>query len=215
MQRLYIDSADRAAVERWMSTGLFAGVTTNPLLWERAGVTPDQLPDLYAWATGAGAREVFFQAWGSDARALRERSEQLLALGDRVVLKLTATEAGLRVASALAAEGQPVLLTAVYDPKQAVLAAAAGVAYIAPYLGRMTDAGRDGIKEVATMHRVLAATSSDCRVLVASVRDPAEVVQLAREGVECFTLSPAIIEAFLDEPSTVEADADFERAVRG
>lgn len=213
MSRLYVDSADRQVVERWLSTGLFAGVTTNPLLCQRAGVTVDDLPELYEWATKAGAKEVFLQAWGRDARMLRSRAEELLALGPRSVVKLPATEDGITVAAALAAEGHPVLLTAVYDAKQAVLAAAAGVDYIAPYLGRMNDAGHDGLDEVASMHRVLATAPGTCRVLAASIREPAEVVRLAQAGVGCFTLSPAVIEAFFEESSTAQATQDFEDAV--
>lgn len=213
MLQLYVDSAERHEVERWMATGLFTGVTTNPLLWARAGVSEGQLADLYAWISATGAGEVFLQAWGDDVTDLEHRSRELLALGSDVVVKLPTNEPGLSVATRLASEGSPVLLTAVYDAKQAVLAAAAGVAYIAPYVGRMQDAGRDGIGEVAAMQRILAASGSRCQVLAASLRQPSDLVLLAEVGVRCFTLAPPLIGALLHEPSTEEAVADFERAL--
>lgn len=213
MLRLYVDSAERQEVERCMATGLFSGVTTNPLLWERAGIAADQLAELHGWIAATGAGEVFLQSWGADVAELERRSREILALGNDVVVKLPADESGLTVAARLASEGRPVLLTAVYDAKQAVLAAAAGVAYLAPYVGRMQDAGRDGVGEVASMQRILDASGSRCRVLAASLRQPSDVVRLAEVGVRCFTLAPALVDALLVEPATQEAVRAFERAM--
>lgn len=60
--RLYLDTADRPLAEPLLRTGLFWGVTTNPLLLQAAGLKTAQLPEFYAWATGLGAKEVFFQS---------------------------------------------------------------------------------------------------------------------------------------------------------
>ena len=54
MIRLYLDTADRAAAEPLLATGLFAGLTTNPTILRRAGLTGDAIPDIYSWATAAG-----------------------------------------------------------------------------------------------------------------------------------------------------------------
>jgi transaldolase len=76
--RLYLDTADRAAAESLLATGLFAGVTTNPTILQRAGVGVADIPDIYRWATAAGAREVFFQAWGEDTATLVQRGRDQL-----------------------------------------------------------------------------------------------------------------------------------------
>jgi hypothetical protein len=107
-------------------------------------------------------------------------------------VKFVATRAGSAACAALAARHVPTLLTAVYDPGQAIVAAAAGATYIAPYLGRLNDAGRQGITEVLAMHEVLAATRSTTKVLVASIRTVPDMVALARRGVDCFTMAPAL-----------------------
>ena len=93
-----------------------------------------------------------------------------------MVVKFVATRAGSTACAALAARGIPTLLTAIYDPGQAIVAAAAGATYIAPYLGRMNDAGRQGIAEVVAMHEVLVATGSSTKVLLASIRSVPDMV---------------------------------------
>jgi len=212
--RLYLDTADRSAAESLLSTGLFYGVTTNPTILQRASKGVADLEDIYRWAIDAGAREVFFQAWGSDAGTLIERGQRLHDLGREVVVKFVATRAGSTACAALAARGAPTLLTAIYDPGQAIVAAAAGATYIAPYLGRLNDAGRQGIAEVVAMHEVLVATGSTTKVLLASIRSVPDMVALARHGVDCFTMAPAVAEQFFTDPTTAEAARTFEDAIR-
>lgn len=211
---LYLDTADRSAAEDLLATGLFRGVTTNPTILQRASLGVADIPDVYHWATGAGAGEVFFQAWGEDTATLVERGRRLRALGDEVVVKLVASRSGTAACAHLSSEGVPTLLTAVYDPGQAIAAAAAGATYIAPYLRRLTAAGRDGLGDVLAMHELLTATGSGTKVLLASIPDGPSMVTLARHGVDCFTMAPAIAEQLFTDELTAAADEEFEQAVR-
>jgi TalC/MipB family fructose-6-phosphate aldolase len=212
--RLYLDTADRAAAEDLLHTGLFAGLTTNPTILQRSGLGVADAPGIYQWAVAAGAREVFFQAWGEDADTLIERGQRLRELGPEVVVKVPASRAGAAACARLAAHGVPTLLTAVYAPGQVLVAAAAGATYIAPYLGRLNDAGRDGIVEVTAMQEVLAATGASTKILLASIRDVPSMVALARRGIDCFTIGPPVAEAFFAEHLTAAAVAAFEDAAR-
>jgi transaldolase len=212
--KLYVDTADRSAAESLLSTGLFAGVTTNPTILKRASKSVGDLPEIYRWAIDAGAREVFLQAWGEDPATLILRGQRLRDLGREVVVKFVATRAGATACAALAAKGIPTLLTAIYDPGQVIIAAAAGATYIAPYLGRLNDAGRQGIAEVVAMQEVLVATGSATKVLLASVRSVPDMVALARHGVDCFTMAPDVAEHFFIDPTTAEAARTFEDASR-
>ena len=205
--KLYLDTAERALAEPLLATGLFAGLTTNPTILARAGLGMAAIPEVYRWATKAGAREVFFQAWGS-APAVKGR--ELRELGPEVVVKVVASKEGAAACATLAAEGIPTLLTAVYSPGQAMIAAAAGATYIAPYLGRMNDNGRDGMGDVIAMQEVLAG--SPTKILLASIRDVPSMVTLARHGVDCFTFGPAIAEQFFADELTAEAVKSFEAA---
>jgi TalC/MipB family fructose-6-phosphate aldolase len=211
--RLYLDTADRAAAEELLGTGLFAGLTTNPTILRRAGSGVADIPEIYRWATAAGAREVFFQAWGEDAETLVRRGRELRGLGDRVVVKLVASRAGASACATLAAEGVPTLLTAVYDPAQAMVAAAAGATYIAPYLRRLDAAGRDGNAEVLAMHELLTATGATTEVLLASIPGTPAMVRLARHGIGRFTMAPAVAEELFADELTAEADRTFEADV--
>ena len=212
--RLYLDTADRTAAEDLLATGLFAGVTTNPTILQRASRSVDDIADIYRWALEAGAREVFFQAWGEDTATLVKRGAELRSLGDEVVVKLVASRAGAAACATLAADGVPTLLTAVYSPVQAVVAAAAGATYIAPYLAKLQEAGRDAIADITAMQDVLAATGSPTKILLASIRDVQSVVALARHGVDCFTMGPAVAEQLFTDELTARAVQTFEDAVR-
>lgn len=212
--RLYLDTADRVAAEDLLATGLFAGVTTNPTILQRSGLGVAAIPDIYRWATAAGAQEVFFQSWGLGTDELVERGVRLRELGDEVVVKLVASRAGSAACAALARRGIPTLLTAVYTPGQAIVGAAAGATYIAPYLAKLNDGGRDGVFEVTAMHEVLRATGAGTEVLLASIRDVPSMVALARVGVRHFTIGPSVVEEFFTDELTAGAVTTFEAAVR-
>ncbi|WP_036218180.1 transaldolase family protein [Calidithermus chliarophilus] len=212
--RLYLDTADRPLAEPLLRTGLFWGVTTNPLLLQAAGLKAAQLPEFYAWATGLGAKEVFFQSWGPDAESLVARGLELRAIGERVVVKLPVNRAGCQAAAELRRQGCPVLLTAVYTPAQALLGALAGAQYVAPYLGRIGEAGRNARAEVAAMQRLLRDLESPTQILAASLRHPDDVVALSQDGVRAFTLGPALARQFFDEPLTETAVLAFEQAMK-
>ncbi len=113
MLRLCIDSASREAAEPLLATGVFHGLTTNPTLLGREALGPTDLAELYAWATAAGAREVFFQAWGEGVAEIMRCAEILQDIGPDVVIKVPASVPGTSVAARIAAQGRPVLLTAV------------------------------------------------------------------------------------------------------
>jgi transaldolase len=215
--RLLLDSADPSAWAEWLPTGLFRGITTNPTLLRRAAqpCRLDQLEALTAQALALGVQELHLQAWGADLLACGRALVQLAP--GRIWVKLPITRAGAAAARCLIAEGCPITFTACYEPAQVLLAAALGADYIAPYLGRISDLGRDGHAELARMQRIVDAVapsgqaSSQLRLLVASLRSADDLARLAAEGLDTFTISPAIAaELFAVEP-TLAAAAQFER----
>lgn len=212
MTSFYIDSADRSLVEPLLETGLLAGITTNPTLLQASGVRNDSIAQLVKWAVEAGAGTVFVQAWGSDAAELERRGRELRDLDERVAVKLPVTAAGLAATARLEADGIPVLVTAVYSAMQVLPAIAVGASRVAPYLGRMNDAGRDGFAEIAAMQRIIAASGSSMRILVASLRSPVDAQRLAELGVPEFTLSPAVWQQFFADPLTEDAVEAFNQA---
>lgn len=210
--RLYLDSADRDTVVDLLATGLFRGVTTNPTILQRAGLGAQQIPEVYRWAVDAGSREVFIQSWGSSVAELLDRGLRLRDLGPEVVVKVPVSREGAAVCARLNARGIPTLLTAVYHPGQAMIAAAAGATYLAPYLGRLDDHGRDGLGTVRAMQELLDSDGGLTQILLASIRDVDSMVAAARFGVRCFTFGTAVAETFFADELTAAAVADFEAA---
>lgn len=211
--KLYADSADTEAVLPLLGAGIISGVTTNPTILRKSGLDARSIETLYERFTVAGAEEIFFQATGATREELTERARVIQALGPNVVVKIPATSSGFRVAADLADTGTPVLMTAVYTVAQAVASAAIGARYIAPYFGRLGDAGVDALDAVGRMHDALDATPTD--VLVASVRTPAVAADLAVRGIRRITAHPDVIEAMLVDPTSDAAAAEFERAAAG
>jgi TalC/MipB family fructose-6-phosphate aldolase len=207
---LYIDSAERSVVEPLLSTGLFRGIATNPTLLSRAGLRQDDLPEFHRWAVDRGAETVFMQTLGTTPETIVRSGRALRDLGEGIVVKVPATRAGLTAARTLADDQVPVLLTAVYHPAQALVAIAVGAAFIAPYVGRMDDHGRDGVRSALTIQQVVGGTGT--RVLVASLRNLDDVAALAAGGVSDFALNPDLAAALLADEFTDAAAAEFEAA---
>jgi TalC/MipB family fructose-6-phosphate aldolase len=208
--RLYLDSADRTALAPLLKTGLFGGVTTNPLILQRAGVRLGEVPALVEWLLARCPGEVFVQTTADGVDEITREGRELRTLSERLVVKIPASTEGLTAARRLAAEGVPVLLTAVYHARQALLADAAGAAWIAPYLGRMDAAGRNGREQVLRMQALLRGTRT--RVLVASIKDAEQVTDLAALGVDAFTFGTGVAEQLLRDPLTEAAVAEFAQA---
>ena len=215
--RLFLDSADPEQWERFLPLGIFHGVTTNPLLLRRAGqaCTLENLEILTRTAAGLGAREIHLQTWGGSAGEMIRHGQELARLsqlGIDVAVKVPATEEGLAVATRVRKSGCRITLTAVYAPGQVLAAAGLNAAYAAPYLGRLDDAGRDGLATLTTMREILVHGNSATRLLVASLRTAGLVVDLARRGFDTLTFGPAVAVDLLDEELTAEAARDFQRA---
>jgi transaldolase len=206
---LYIDSAARAVIRELWDVGVFAGVTTNPTILDRAGLGQRDVPDLYRWLTDLGVPTVYVQVLGRTAEEMLRSAERLRALGPLTV-KVPATAAGLSAAGTLVRDGAQVLLTAVYHPVQALMARDRGIQGIAPYVGRMTDAGRDGVASVLAMQAAIG--SSPTRILAASLRDPDDITRLAAAGVPDFTLGGPLAAAVVQDELSARAVEEFEAA---
>lgn len=207
---IYIDSADRDIVEPLLKRGFFDGITTNPSILKKSGLTQKDLHDLYGWSVDAGAEKVFMQTRGVELTEIYDSASSLLDIGSRVIVKIPCVLNGLVVAEKLTAKKKNVLLTAVYHPVQALFAKELDCWGIAPYVGRMTDNGLDGINCTGEMVKILRETK--CHVLAASIRSIDDWSRLAALGVQDFTVSPVILTEALNLPESVEAVKIFEKS---
>lgn len=209
MPTFFIDSADRATVTRLLATDLFGGVTTNPMILDKAGLGSSDIPDYVKWATDAGARLVFAQSWGTSVGELVDRGLGIRALGENVVVKVPASRDGIEAAAVLSKGGR-VLVTAAYAATQVLPVIASGATYIAPFVGRMIASGGDGIGEVLAMQAALDASGAPLEILAGSLRTPEQILALAQGGVQNMTFGPDVWEMFFGDKLTAASVAQFE-----
>jgi transaldolase len=215
--RFYLDSAKRHELDEWLSTGLFYGITTNPLVLAAAGIpcTIPALTDVVHVALEHGIHEVHLQTWGETADKMVENGKALAAINHRVIVKVPITREGVDAVRRLRSRDIQTTFTALYAPHQALTAALVGVEYAAPYLGRIIDSGRDGHAEIIAMQTILSRLESTTRLLVASIRTAADVGRLAQVGLDTYTFSAAVAAEFFADPHTLDATAEFEAVAAG
>mmetsp|Transcript_28645 Transcript_28645/g.47409 ORF Transcript_28645/g.47409 Transcript_28645/m.47409 type:complete len:247 (-) Transcript_28645:204-944(-) len=215
--RFFLDTADPDEWDALLPLGIFYGVTTNPTILERCH-QPCTVENLHALAHRALQKlhttgEFMCQAWGSTALELYDTGMQLSAIDrERIVIKVPVTAIGVAAAHLLHQSGVRICLTACYNSKQALLAASVGAEYLAPYCGRMSDAGRNGEEECVRMMGIVEGMKSETRILVASLRSVDTIALLAEAGLDTFTFSPEVARMMFDEPLTDQAAKDFEEA---
>lgn len=213
--KLFIDTADLADIETIAGWGVLAGVTTNPTLLSKVEGEPD---DIYRrvceLVDGPVSAEVVADARGD----MIEEGKRLAAIHENIVVKLPMSAEGLSATSALAAEAIRVNMTLVFTPPQALLAAAAGAAFVSPFVGRFDDIGHDGLDCLRTIVEALESSMYDTEVITASVRGPLHVTEAARMGAHIATIPPKVFYQMLQHPltaagiETFTADAEARKA---
>lgn len=206
--KLYLDTADPAATEIYLATGLFQGVTSNPVILKAAGLGPSTARRYYDTAIRAGAEEVFLQTFGETTEELIAQGLRYRELGSEVIVKVAGTAVGAAACAALRTQDVPVLFTAVHHSKQAITAVAANATFVTPYLSEMYSAGFDALEHVTSMQRIVQAPNSSTKLMLAGVMSISNMVRYAEEGVEYMSITPDFAEALLAEEHT-EAIADM------
>lgn len=198
--KIFIDSADIAEIRDAIATGLVDGVTTNPSSAARTGRDfLGLIGDICAVAPGPVSAEVGavdFDGMVAEGRILHR-------LGTQVAIKVPMTGNGLRACQLLTTEGCMVNVTLCFTAAQALLAAKAGASFVSPFVGRLEDAGQDGMKVVEDIVRIFRNYDRlETEVLVASVRSVAHVVDSAKLGADIVTMPPRIFRELLAHPLT-------------
>lgn len=208
---LYIDSADLDELSQCLPHPVIHGVTTNPTILKRAGVTRAALPGLFEKLFKLGAKQVQAQVHAATADAMLEDARTLLAGFDpgQVVIKIPVTREGLRAGADLISGGVPVTFTAVYALEQAHFSAQLGATYAAPYFGKMDDVGFDGLGMITKMQGIIERSGADTRLLVASIRSREAYLALLKIGVGAITIPPRLFAELLDHQATLEAERAF------
>lgn len=208
---LYLDSADLSELSKCMPHPVIHGVTTNPTILKRDGITRTALPGFFEKLFKLGAKQVQAQVHAATTDGMLDDAKTLLSGFDpgQVVIKIPATRDGLRAGAELAARGVPVTFTAVYAPEQAHFSTQLGAAYAAPYFGKLEDVGFDGLGMITKMQAIIERSGADTRLLVASIRSREAYLALLKIGVGAITIPTRLFSELLDHPATIDAERAF------
>ncbi len=205
---LFLDAANTDCWADLAGTGLFSGITTNPLLIQRAGLETSiqTYQTLYDKATKLGYPCIQFQVFGEN---WLQCAQSISSIGPKVFIKIPANKMGFEVISKLSLPDR-ITLTAVYSVGQVIAAEALQVAYTEPYYARLRDAIENADELFDRMHDIAFETE----LLVASLQSKAQFLDLAARGFSTFALPEPIARAFFQSTLADESIADFENAAR-
>ena len=215
--KLYLDSADTDAWQKLLPLSVFHGITTNPLLIERAGRsgTLEDVEALVQEAKKLGARQFHAQVSG-DPQGYSAWAAYLYEFGAKhgieTVVKIPLVPEAMAQIPAVKALGGKILVTACYHANQGTLAAAVEADFIAPYVGRMAAAGLDTDEQMQQLVGLRDHALHRFEILCGSIKTADEIAELGAIGIDAVTISPEVARALVSNTSSLAAYKDFERA---
>jgi transaldolase len=204
--KLFIDSADPKDIADCAATGLVDGVTTNPSLAAKTGLNfIDALKSICAAVPGPISAEVL----ATDVDGMIAEGERYVRIAENITVKVPLTWDGLKACRALSDQGHKVNVTLCFQPVQALLAAKAGATFISPFIGRLDDAGQDGMELIREIRQIYDNYGFRTQILAASIRHITHVRDAALAGADVCTLPPAVFRSLISHPLTDKGLAVF------
>ncbi len=205
--KLFLDSANRKEIEKYLATGLVDGVTTNPSLLSAQGQnTKEVILDILRMVPGDVSIEVVEKA----PDAVYTQAHQIAKLGDNAVVKIPFAFEYLPVIAKLVGDGVKLNITLVFNLLQALMVAKLGVTYISPFIGRLDDIGADGMVLIEDLVTLKDQYDFPVEILAASIRHVMHWERAALLGADVATVPPAIIEAACKHPLTESGIKKFD-----
>ena len=201
--KFFIDTANLADIREAQDMGILDGVTTNPSLMAKEGITgKDNVMRHYKQICDIVEGDVSAEVIGTTFDEMIREGEELAELDDNIVVKIPMTRDGVKALKYFSEKGIRTNCTLVFSAGQALLAAKAGASYVSPFVGRLDDISTDGvelIEQIVTIYRNYGYTTE---VLAASIRHPMHVIQCAEIGADVMTGPLSVMLALLNHPLT-------------
>ena len=206
--RLFLDTANIEQIRDAVRMGVLAGVTTNPTLMSKeSGISyRERVVEICEAVKGPVSAE----CTSRELDGLLKEGREIAAWHEHVVVKIPIDETGLEATAALSREGITINMTLVFSANQALLAATAGATYVSPFVGRIDDAGQDGMEVVREAVEIFDAYNLPAQVLASSLRHPRHVIEAAQAGAPIATIPYAVLKSMVKHPLT---DVGIERFV--
>jgi transaldolase len=204
--KVFLDTANIDSIKKYNDMGLVDGITTNPtLLSKERGSPAEIMRQIVSIVKGPVSLEVI----ATNGDRMYEEAHRLKKYGKNVVVKIPMTGEGLKTVRRLSEDGIETNVTLIFSANQAVLAAKAGASYVSPFIGRLDDAGQDGMSVIKETVQIFRNYQYKANVLVASVRHPLHVIEAGKIGADVVTLPPDILGKMLTHPLTDKGLATF------
>ena len=201
--KFFIDTANLDQIKEAQALGVLDGVTTNPSLMAKEGITGrDNILQHYIDICNAVDGDVSAEVIATEFDGMITEGKELAALHDQIVVKVPMIKDGVKALKYFADNGIKTNCTLVFSPGQALLAAKAGANYVSPFLGRLDDISTDGLHLIAEIRQIYDNYAFDTQILAASIRHTMHVIDCAKLGADVMTGPLSAILGLLKHPLT-------------
>ena len=208
--KFFIDTANLAQIKEAQDLGVLDGVTTNPSLMAKEGITGDaNVIKHYKAICDIVDDNVSAEVIATDYDGIIKEGEALAALNPKIVVKVPMIKDGVKAIKYFSSKGIRTNCTLIFSPGQALLAAKAGANYVSPFLGRLDDISTDGLQLIEDIRLIFDNYGYPTEILAASIRGPLHIVACAKLGADVITAPLAAITALLKHPLTDSGLATF------
>jgi transaldolase len=201
--KFFIDTANLDQIKEANELGILDGVTTNPSLMAKEGITGQEniikhYQDICNIVDGDVSAEVI----STDFKGIVEEGQKLAALHKNIVVKVPMIKDGVKALAWFTKNGIRTNCTLVFSAGQAILAAKAGATYLSPFIGRVDDIGWDGMELISQIAHIYTMQGYETQILAASIRNPLHIVKSAEAGAHVVTCPLSAILGLLKHPLT-------------
>jgi transaldolase len=208
--KFFIDTANLAQIREAHDLGILDGVTTNPSLMAKEGITGhDNVIAHYKAICEITDGDVSAEVISTTFDEMIAEGEALAALHEQIVVKVPMIKDGVKAIKYFTQKGIRTNCTLVFSAGQALLAAKAGATYVSPFIGRLDDVSTDGLALIEDIRLIYDNYGYETQILAASVRHPMHIINCAKIGSDVITGPLSAITALLKHPLTDNGLAQF------
>lgn len=208
--KFFIDTANLNDIKEANYLGILDGVTTNPSLMAKEGITGEEnIINHYVTICNIVDGPVSAEVISTDFEGMVREGEKLAALHKNIVVKIPMIPEGIKAIKYFSGKGIKTNCTLIFSAGQALLAAKAGATYISPFLGRLDDVSTNGLDLIAQIRLIYDNYMFDTQILAASVRHPMHIINCAEIGSDVMTGPLSAIKALAKHPLTDIGLAQF------
>ena len=208
--KFFIDTANLEQIKEAQALGILDGVTTNPSLMAKEGITGEEnIINHYKAICELVEGDVSAEVISTDFEGMVREGEALAALNPQIVVKLPMIKDGVKACKYFSSKGIKTNVTLVFSAGQALLAAKAGATYVSPFIGRLDDISTDGLNLISEIRLIYDNYGFETQILAASVRHTMHIIDCAKLGSDVMTGPLSAIEGLLRHPLTDSGLAKF------